>query len=249
MDNYKQDQIFPAHVVENTGAGTISKNFIANVFLWMFVALGLSAAFAFLFTINSEWMAYMIDMETGKLNMLGWVAMLSPLGFVMLMSFGFARLSVPAITGLFLLYSAINGIAFSFILMVYTPGSVLTCFLSASAMFGTMAIMGYTTKKDLTSFGKILTMGAIGIFIAIIINMFMRSGTMDYIISFLGVMIFTGLTAYDVQRLKRVGAGAEYEGTSAADIKKLSILGALTLYLDFINIFLFLLRLFGGRRD
>ena len=249
MDNYKQDQIFPANVVENTGAGTISKNFVANVFLWMFIALGLSAAFAFLFTINSEWMLYMMDATTGKLNMLGWVAMLAPLGFVMLMSFGFARLSAPAITGLFLLYSAKNCISFSFILMAYTPGSVLTCFLSASAMFGTMAVMGYTTKKDLTSFGKILQMGLIGIIIAMVINIFMGSGTMDWIISFLGVMIFTGLTAYDVQKLKRIGAGVEYEGTAAADVKKLSILGALSLYLDFVNIFLFLLRLFGGRKD
>ena len=249
MDNYKHDQIFPANVVENTTAGTISKSFMANVFLWMFIALGLSAAFAFLFTLNQEWMAYMVNPAEGKLNILGWLVMLAPLGFVMIMSFGFARLSAPAITALFLLYSAINGISFSFILLAYTPGSVLTCFLSASGMFGTMAVMGYTTKKDLTTFGKILQMGLIGIIIAMVINIFMGSNTMDWIISFLGVMIFTGLTAYDVQKLKRIGAGIEYEGTAAADVKKLSILGALNLYLDFINIFLFLLRLFGGRRD
>ena len=249
MDNYKQDQIFPANVVENTGAGTISKNFVANVFLWMFIALGLSAAFASVFTLNTDLMNYLVDAETKQPHMAGWVAMVAPLGFVLLMSFGFARLTAPVLTALFLLYSVINGIGFSVILSYYTSGSVLTCFLSASAMFGTMAIMGYTTKKDLTSFGKILQMGLIGIIIAMIINMFMGSGTMDWIISFLGVMIFTGLTAYDVQKLKRIGAGVEYEGTAAADVKKLSILGALNLYLDFINIFLFLLRLFGGRRD
>ena len=249
MDNNNQNQIFGANVVENIGTGAISKNFVANVFLWMFIALGISAAFAFLFTFNPEWMMYMINPEAGKLNMLGWAVMLAPLGFVMLMSFGFQKLSAPAITGLFLLYSAINGISFSFILMVYTPGSVLGCFLSASAMFGVMAVMGYTTDKDLTSFGRILTMGLIGIVIAMLINMFIGSSQMDYIISIIGVMIFTGLTAYDVQKLKRIGAGVEYEGTSALEVKKLSIMGALRLYLDFINIFLFLLRLFGGRRS
>jgi uncharacterized protein len=249
MDNNNQNQIFGTNVVENIGAGAISKSFMANVFLWMFIALGISAAFAFLFMFNAEWMAYLVDFETGKLNMMGWVVMLAPLGFVMLMSFGFQKLSAPAITGLFLLYSAINGISFSFILLAYTPGSVLGCFLSASAMFGVMAVMGYTTDKDLTSFGRILMMGVIGIVIAMVINMFIGSSMMDYIISILGVMIFTGLTAYDVQKLKRIGAGVEYEGTSAAEVKKLSVMGALNLYLDFINIFLFLLRLFGGRRN
>ena len=181
--------------------------------------------------------------------MLGWVVMFAPLGFVMLMSFGYQKLSAPAITALFLVYSAITGISLSFIILAYTPGSIVACFLSAAAMFGVMAVMGYTTKQDLTGFGRILTMGLIGIVIASLINMFMQNGTMDYIISFIGVMVFTGLTAYDVQKLKRIGAGVEFEGTEAASVRKLSIMGALNLYLDFINIFLFLLRLFGGRKD
>lgn len=112
-----------------------------------------------------------------------------------------------------------------------------------------MAVMGYTTDKDLTSFGRILTMGLIGIVIASIINMFLGSDRMGYIISIVGVAVFTGLTAYDVQKLKRIGEGVEFEGTSASDTKKLAIMGALNLYLDFINLFLMLLRLFGGRRD
>lgn len=251
MDNYNQDQnqVFAANVVENIGSRTISKNFIANVFLWMFVALGISAAVAFYFSLNADLLVQYLVKAEGGLNILGWAVMLAPLGFVMLMSFGFARLSAPAITALFLLYAAVNGVSFSFILLAYTASSVLGCFLSAAAMFGVMAVMGYTTDKDLTGFGRILTMGLIGILIAMLINFFMQSGTMDYIISIIGVMVFTGLTAYDVQKLKRVGAGVEYEGTAAADVKKLSVMGALTLYLDFINIFLFLLRLFGGRRD
>ena len=116
-------------------------------------------------------------------------------------------------------------------------------------MFGVMAIMGYTTDKDLTSFGTLLTMGLVGMVIAMMINWFLHSDALGYIISLVGVAVFTGLTAYDVQKLKRVGAGVEYGDVSANDTKKLSLLGALTLYLDFINLFIMLLRLFGNRRN
>lgn len=249
MDNYNQDQFVNAEVIESVNSQAIAKNFMSNVFLWMFIALGVSAAVAFYFSMNSDLLVQYFINPKGGMNILGWAVMFAPLGFVLLMSFGFGRLSAPALTGLFLLYSAINGISFSFILLAYTAGSVITCFISASAMFGTMAILGYTTNKDLTGFGRIMMMGLIGIIIAMIVNVFMGSNTMDYIISFIGVMVFTGLTAYDVQKLKRIGAGLEFEGTGAADVKKLSILGALNLYLDFVNLFLFLLRLFGGRRN
>jgi len=167
------------------------------------------------------------------------------------MSFAYQRLSATALTALFMAYAIINGITFSFILLAFTPGSVLGCFLSASAMFGIMAVMGYTTNQDLTKFGRILMMGVIGILIAMVINYFLHSSQLDYIISIIGVMVFTALTAYDVQKLKRIGEGIEYssDAVSVNNVKKMAILGALTLYLDFINIFLFLLRMFGGRRD
>ena len=222
---------------------------MANVFTYMFVALGVSALFAYLFASNSELLAYLFNTTTGRLNPLGWIVMLAPLGFVLIMSFGYARLSAPALLILFILYSVLTGISLSFILLVYTSSSVLGCFLSAAAMFGVMAVMGYTTNKDLTSFGRIMFMGLIGIVIASLINIFLRSDTMDYIISFIGVMVFTGLTAYDVQKLKQIGEGTEYEGAPVVEVKKRSIMGALTLYLDFLNLFLFLLRLFGSRRD
>ncbi|MDI9320892.1 MAG: Bax inhibitor-1/YccA family protein [Phycisphaerales bacterium] len=134
-------------------------------------------------------------------------------------------------------------------MLTYTSNSVIGCFASAAAMFGIMAVMGYTTKKDLTSFGRIMSMGLIGIIVAMLINLFLNSDTMGYLISIIGVAVFTGLTAWDVQKLKNIGAGVEYGEISEVDGKKLGILGALTLYLDFINIFLLLLRLFGGRRD
>ena len=230
-----------------TGEQTRTRTFLANVFLLMFIALGVSALFAWQFSINANLLSYLIT-PTG-ITGLGKITIFAPLGFVLIMSFGYRKLSAPALMALFIAYAIINGISFSFILLAFTPGSVLGCFLSASAMFGVMAFMGYTTHQDLTKFGRILIMGLIGTIIAMVINFFLHSSQLDYIISIIGVMVFTGLTAYDVQKLKRIGEGLEYDDVSAADTKKISVLGALNLYLDFINIFLFLLRLFGGRRN
>jgi uncharacterized protein len=237
----------------NTNTGTVSTNYIAGVFMWMFSALAISALFAWLFAGNQQLMQYLVSInaKTGRpgLNAQGYVVMFAPVGFVMLMSFGYQRLSVTALISLFLVYSAINGISFSFILLQFTARSIMGCFASAAAMFGVMAVMGYTTKKDLTSFGRIMTMGLIGIVIAMLINMFLNSSGLEYLISIVGVAVFTGLTAYDVQKLKAIGTGVQYGNISAQEGQKLSILGALNLYLDFINIFLLLLRLFGSRRD
>jgi len=226
-----------------------SRSFIANVFLWMFVALGVSALFAWQFSVNSQLMSYLIA-PTG-LTGLGKITIFAPLIFVLIMSFAYQRLSATALMALFIAYAVINGITFSFILLAFTAGSVLGCFLSASAMFGIMAVMGYTTNQDLTKFGRILMMGVIGVLVAMVINYFLHSSQLDYIISIIGVMVFTALTAYDVQKLKRIGEGLEYNSdtVSVDNVKKMSILGALTLYLDFINIFLFLLRMFGNRRS
>ncbi|MEO8765445.1 MAG: Bax inhibitor-1/YccA family protein [Ginsengibacter sp.] len=231
-----------------TGEQAGTRTFLANVFLLMFIALGVSALFAWQFSINANLLSYLVT-ERGGLTILGNITIFAPLGFVLLMSFGYRKFSAPVLMALFMAYAIINGISFSFILLAFTPGSVLGCFLSASAMFGVMAFMGYTTHQDLTKFGRILMMGLIGTIIAMVINFFLHSSQLDYIISIIGVMVFTGLTAYDVQKLKRIGEGLEYSDVSAADTKKMSILGALNLYLDFINIFLFLLRLFGGRRN
>lgn len=250
MEDNKQQYSNYTILDSEVGSRPLAKTFMANVFLWMFTALAVSAIFAWLFASNPQLLRYLINEAGTGLNILGWLVMLSPLGFVLLMSFGFNRLSAPAMTGVFLLYSAINGIAFSFILLTYTAGSVIGCFASASAMFGIMAVLGYTTNQDLTKFGRIMMMGLIGIIVAMIINWFLGSNQLDYIISIIGVMVFTGLTAYDVQKLKHIGMGIQQDGSVAqVDIKKMAIFGALSLYLDFINLFLFLLRLFGGRRD
>lgn len=249
MDNYNSQQ-FSDYTVIESGARAVPKKFMANVFMWMFAALAISAVFAYLFATTPSLLSLLV-VETSRgytLSGLGMITMFAPIGFVLLMSFGYSRLSSSALTVLFILYAAITGISFSFILLQYVGSSVIGCFASASAMFGIMAFMGYTTDKDLTSFGRIMTMGLIGIIVAMIINMFLGSAMMDYLISVIGVAVFTGLTAYDVQKLKRIGEGISMDGTAIEETKKISILGALTLYLDFINLFLFLLRLFGRRK-
>jgi FtsH-binding integral membrane protein len=179
------------------------------------------------------------------MTILGWVVMLSPLGFVFAMSAGFQRFSSGTLTLLFGAFAVLMGMSLSFIFIAYTSASIFQTFVVTAGMFGVMAVVGYTTKTDLTKFGSIMMMGLIGIIIASVVNLFMHSETFDYIISFLGVLIFTGLTAYDVQTLKRIGAGVEY---GHENTKKLTIMGAMRLYLDFINLFLFLLRFLGNRR-
>jgi len=185
------------------------------------------------------------DTQTGSMNMTGWIVMLAPLGLVLWMSAGFQRMSASTMVLVFITFSVLMGISMSFIFLTYTGASIAKTFLITSGMFGTMAIVGYTTKTDLSKFGSIMYMGLIGIIIASVVNMFMGSSTLDYIISIGGVLVFTGLTAYDVQKLKRIGSQINTEDETS---RKMTIMGALTLYLDFINLFLFLLRLFGNRK-
>lgn len=219
---------------------------LRNSFSWMALAMLLTSVSAILFAFMPGLTSLlMTETETGmKLSILAYVVMFAPLLFVLGINFGLNKLSYPALIGLFVAYSIVNGISFSFIFLIYNIGSIINVFLSTTALFAVMAIAGYTTKTDLTKMGSLLMIGVIGIVIASIINMFMHSAGFDYLISILGVIIFTGLTAYDVQKIKNIGY--EADGSQTA---KLGILGALTLYLDFINLFLFLLRLFGGKRD
>lgn len=235
---------------QSTQALPVTKTFIANVFLWMTFALAITAVTAYWFASSSELMGSLRNVTNGRysgLSLLGWVVTLAPLGFVLLMSLGFQRLSPGIMTLLFIAFSILMGMSLSFILLVYTGSSVFKTFAVTSAMFGVMAVLGYTTKTDLTKFGSILMMAVFGMIIAMVINMFMHSSTMEYIISVAGVLIFTGLTAYDVQKLKKIGAGIGAPGQEA-NVRKMSIMGALTLYLDFINLFLFLLRFLGDRK-
>lgn len=221
---------------------TLAKNFVANVFSMMFIALIVSGITAVWFA--SSGMINNLFTETGGMNALGWIIALAPLGLVMLMSFGFQKLSVVQLMGLFMAYSLLTGMSLSFIFIIYSTSSIASTFFISAITFGIMAFAGYTTKTDLTKMGSLLFMALIGIVIASVINLFIGSEPLDYIISIVGVLVFTGLTAYDVQKIKRIGAGIEH-GTASS--QKLMIMGALTLYLDFINLFLMLLRLLGNR--
>ena len=175
---------------------------------------------------------------------LKWVVMLAPLGIVFYMSFGINKMSASKAQTVFWVFAALMGLSLSWILLVYTGASVARVFFITSATFGAMSLYGYTTKRDLTKFGSFLMMGLIGIIIASLVNIFMKSTMMYFVISILGVLIFVGLTAYDTQKIKNMYAASD----SGELIGKKAVMGALTLYLDFINLFIMLLRLFGQRR-
>ena len=224
--------------------GTLAKSFMANVFLWMTVAMFVTAATAFWFASDISLITSLVNVETGGMTGLGWIVTLAPLGFVLLMSLGYQKLSPAILTLLFLGFSILMGMSLSFVLLVYTAASVYKTFAITAGMFGIMAVTGYTTKTDLTKFGSIMMMGLIGIILAMVVNIFLKSSALEFIISIVGVLVFTGLTAWDVQKLKRIGTA----DMDQVNTRKMSIMGALTLYLDFINLFLFLLRFLGDRK-
>ena len=175
---------------------------------------------------------------------LKWVVMLAPLGIVFYMSFGINKMSAAKAQTVFWIFASLMGLSLSWILLVYTGVSVARVFFITSATFGAMSIYGYTTKRDLTKLGSFLMMGLIGIIIASLVNIFLKSAMMYFVVSILGVLIFVGLTAYDTQKIKNM-----YSASDTIEISgKKAIMGALTLYLDFINLFIMLLRLFGQRR-
>lgn len=240
--NFNQSNFSVNQVTNQEHSAELSRTFVSNVFAWMFLALGITAVTAYLFGSSS--LIYLLITERG-MSVLGWIVMFSPFAFVLLISYGYNRLSTPVLTALFIVYSIFMGMSLSFILLVYTASSIFLTFIVCSVMFGIMAVAGYTTKADLSKFGSLMFMGLIGIIVASLINLFMRSSTFNYIISFIGVIVFTGLTAWDVQKLKQIGATA---GSMGENARKMAIMGAMTIYLDFINLFLFLLRFLGNRR-
>ena len=242
FSNHDQNSMnYPSHAIDTVA---LSKTFLSNVFAWMFLGMLATSGTAWIFADNASLMSLLVS-ETG-MTPLGWIVMLAPLGFVLLLGFGYQKLSSSTMVILFVAFAILMGMSLSFIFLVYELGSIATTFAITAGMFGGMALLGYTTRTDLTKFGAILFMALIGIIIATVVNLLiLRSPMFDYVISLLGVLIFTGLTAYDVQKLKRIGSQVEQ---ASEDGRKLTIMGALTLYLDFINLFLFLLRFLGNRR-
>jgi FtsH-binding integral membrane protein len=173
-----------------------------------------------------------------------WVLVLAPLGLVMVMSFGINRLSPATALTLFFVYAGLLGLSLATIFMVYTGASIARVFFISAATFGAMSLYGYTTQRDLTGFGSFLFMGLIGIVIASLVNIFLQSSGLNWVISVVGVLVFVGLTAYDTQNIKEMYSPMD-DGTIAG---RKAVMGALRLYLDFINLFLMMLRLFGDRR-
>ena len=174
-----------------------------------------------------------------------WIVMLAPLGFVLVLSFGIQRMSAGTAMLLFWFYAAVMGLSLGGIFLVYTGTSIARVFFITAATYGAMSLYGYTTKTDLSGFGSFLLMGLIGIVIASLVNLFIGSNTLQFVISIIGVIVFVGLTAYDTQRIKEMYL--ESDTVEIADKK--AVLGALALYLDFINLFMLLLQLFGQRRE
>ena len=209
-----------------------------QVYTWMVLGMLLTTVVAYV-TVSTS----LINMAANPVVLL--VAVLAELGLVLGISLGFNRLSSVTATVLFLLYAALNGFTLSIVLLAFSIGTVFLAFASTAALFGAMSIIGYTTRVDLSKMGTYLMMGVIGLIIAMVINLFVNSGPLDMIVSIAGVLIFTALTAFDTQRIGRMAAQMNKEEDAAV---KFGIFGALKLYLDFINMFLFMLRLFNGRR-
>ena len=224
--------------------------FMRGVYGWMSAGLALTAlvAYATLYVPALSQLAFSYNPETGLLQptMLPMIALIGGFGMVFFLSMKIATMNPSTATTLFMVFSGLTGFSLAPLLMVYTEASVFSTFLTTAGMFGTMSIYGMVTKKDLTSWGSLLIMGLIGILIAMIVNIFIMSQAMSFAISVIGVIIFLGLTAYDTQKLKTMGENVPMN--DAAAIRRGTILGALTLYLDFYNLFLMLLRLMGDRR-
>ncbi|MCK5601238.1 Bax inhibitor-1/YccA family protein [Candidatus Pacearchaeota archaeon] len=213
--------------------------YFSKVYLWMSGALGLSALVAWKTASNAVFMNYLLEHRG-----LFYFLMFAELGLVIWLSWGIRKMSFLTAMSAFIVYSALTGLTLSAVLLVYTAASVSKVFVLSAGLFGIMALYGYTTKKDLTSWGSFLIMSLIGIILASIVNFFLHSPMIEWVVTYAGIVIFMGLTAYDNQKLKAFALMADSNETFG----KLVILGALTLYLDFINLFLHLLRAFGDRR-
>ena len=213
--------------------------------MWMAGALILTAITSFFIAANFETvLPYFVNSTGEKLSPLFWVTIFAPFLLVLIMSSTVNKLPLSVLSIMYIIYSVLMGVSLSFIFLAYELPTIGITFAVTAGTFIIMAVLGFTTKTDLTKFGSLLLMALFGIIIAMVVNIFAGSPTANYIISILGVLIFTGLTAYDVQKLKNYSAQIDEFNNTAG---KIALMGALTLYLDFINLFLFLLRIFGRK--
>lgn len=223
-------------IIEQTGSRI--QTYMSHVYGWMAVGLLLTAFVA--------WFASNNDQLIILLERIMWVLLIAEIGLVFAISGMINRLSGATATTLFMLYSVINGLTFSIYFKYYTSSSIASVFFITAGMFSALAIYGYTTKRNLSGLGSFLFMGLIGIVIASLVNIFLQSAPLMWAITYIGVFVFAGLTAYDTQKLKEFGVNLSQDDQNM--FRRYVILGALTLYLDFINLFIMLLRIFADRR-
>lgn len=225
----------------------ITRDFFKNVYIYMFGALAISGIIAYMAGTSGFVIDYLLNVDTAantvKPNGLFWLVALAPLGLGLVIQMAYRRLSLGVLFFLFLAYAVLMGLSLSTIFLVYSMGSIAITFFVAAGAFGAMAILGYTTKTDLTKFGSLMYMLFIGIFISSIINIWVGSEMFDFVISIVGVFVFTGLTAYFMQKLKNT---AQDEMLDGVERNKLALVGGLILYILFINLFMSLLRLMGS---
>ena len=229
---------------QNFSEISLSETFAAvlrRVYVWMALGLLVTAGTAAIVSVSP-----LFQVLAGQ-PLLFFVLMIAELGLVIGISRGINRISSATAVLLFFVYAALNGLTFSVLFVVYTLGSVAHTFLATAALFGVMSVIGYTTKMDLSKMGSFFFMGLIGLIIAMLVNMFWTNTVLGWIVTFAGILLFLGLTFYDTQRIKQMTATALQQGNEDVQAR-MGILGALSLYLDFINLFLFILRLTGRRR-
>jgi FtsH-binding integral membrane protein len=256
-DKTMQNPIYGSARTANMALDQGLRNYMLGIYNYMAggVALtGIVAYFVYAFSVTTDPTLAVMSLGNGvALTSFGrsifasplmWLFALSPLAFVMFLSFGINRMNVSTAQILFWAFAAVMGLSMGSIFLIYTATSVARIFFITAASFGALSIYGYTTKRDLSGFGSFLFMGLIGLVIASLVNLFLQSSAMQFALSVISVLIFAGLTAWDTQRLKE----SYYEVTGAEMVAKASIMGALSLYLDFVNMFMALLRLFGDRR-
>ena len=212
-----------------------------NVYSWMTLALVITG-FVSLYMAKSQTLLSMIMQN----SMLLWILLIAEIGLVIFLSARIHRISFTTATLLFIAYSILNGVTMAFIFLIYTMTSIATTFFVTAGTFGVMALYGYVTKKDLSRIGNICIMALIGLIIATVVNIFLKNTMMDLIISGIGILLFVGLTAYDSQKIKQLLTADDIEVNETT--QKIALLGSITLYLDFINLFLYLLRFLGDRK-
>jgi len=215
------------------------RDYMLRIYNYMASALALTGIVAYVFAGYLETNRALVH------SPVMWLIILAPFGLVMLLSFGINRLSAAAAQGIFWLYAGLMGLSLSTIFLVYTGTSIARVFFMTAGTFAAMSLYGYTTKRDLTQMGSFLFMGLIGIVLASLVNMFIGSSALQFAISVIGVVVFVGLTAYDTQTIKEM----YFEGDGSEIAGKKAVMGALRLYLDFVNLFMMLIQLLGVRRD